>query len=70
MRELPEGLTPTVLRQLASWFDTYDRMAESYIAMTRDLVSAERVEELLKIVRGKGVQDDLRRWADDIEFDR
>jgi hypothetical protein len=67
MGTVPEGLTSTKLRQLANWFDTYDRMAEKYIEATSDQFDPLRIAELLAIVRGDGVQDDLRRWADDLD---
>ena len=53
---------PTKLRKIAEWLDTYDKMAEMFISN-----QYEERPDLIEIVKGKGVQEDLRRWADDID---
>lgn len=67
--DLPEGMTPDKLRTLASWFDTYDRLAVVHFTMCINLklMPPEDYIAVQKIVRGSGVQEDLRRWASEIE---
>lgn len=60
--QVPEGMTAEKLRTLADWFDTYDAMAEQFIAVMAN-TAQEDVSEALATVRGTEVQDDLRRWA-------
>lgn len=66
------GMTPEKLREIADWFDAYDELAESYLALvgSYELVrDGERLASALVAVRGKEVQTDLRRWADAIARD-
>jgi hypothetical protein len=62
---MPEGMTAEKLRTLAEWFDTYDAIIEQVI-FTLDGEEATDGKALVA-VRGKDVQEDLRRWADDID---
>lgn len=59
-------MTAEKLRLMADWFDTYDKMAALYIV---DNAPPAEQPELLCIVSGTVIQDDLRRWADEIELD-
>lgn len=63
---LPEGMTAEKLRILADWLDTYDIIIERVVFTQGgdDVLAGEQ----LVAVRGKEVQDDLRRWADDIDW--
>lgn len=66
---VPKGMTPEKLRTLADWLDIYDRMGQVFVdAVERggDVIPDE-VAEARGIVGGTEVQDDLRRWADEIE---
>lgn len=73
MLNLPEGMTAEKLRDIAAWLDTYDKLGEAYVRLTQALNiyigddNADAIEEILEIIRGKGIQDDLRRWADEID---
>lgn len=60
-----EGMTSEKLRAVASWLDTYDAIVERVVFAIggEDVLDGER----LVAIRGKEVQDDLRRWADDID---
>ncbi len=64
---LPAGMTSEKLREIANWLDTYDLLAEKYL----DLLEQAGVTGTYKALvacRGKEVQDDLRNWADDIDW--
>lgn len=62
---IPEGMTASKLRAIADWLDLYDKMGEKFV------VAVEGYEDIkgeaIMALRGKGVQDDLRRWADAID---
>lgn len=64
---LPEGMTAEKLRDIANWLDLYDKMGEKFIV---EIEGKEYDGEAIMAVRGKGVQDALRRWADEIEDDQ
>jgi hypothetical protein len=55
-------MTGAKLRLIAAWLDTYDNMAQEYLRASG--VSEAIVEST---VRGTEVQDDLRRWADELD---
>lgn len=66
MTDIPEGMTAEKLREIANWLDTYDKIIERVIfTMGGDDVLDG---EALIAVRGKEVQEDLRRWADEIDW--
>lgn len=69
---LPEGMTAEKLRDIADWLDLYDRLAESYINLIESIgrtpASAD-VEATIAVVRGEEVQNDLRHWADAIDWE-
>jgi hypothetical protein len=67
--ESPRPMTGDALREIAAWFDTYDAMAESFLNL---LVQSGRAEEAETVgarhaAAGKEVQDDLRRWAAEVD---
>ena len=56
-------LTPEVLRNIAAWLNTYDAMAQLLIVQT----APENEQRLQEIVGGREIQDDLLRWADELD---
>lgn len=64
---LPEGMTAEKLREIANWLDTYDRLAEQYLDLLEG-AGFPGTGEALIAVQGKEVQDDLRRWADEVDW--
>jgi hypothetical protein len=64
---LPEGMTADKLRTIAGWLDTYDKLAERFVALTRSAIQQEAAATMLVTVRGSEVQDDLRHWAEAID---
>lgn len=67
--EQPRELTPDNLRIIADWLDTYDKMAILYLDTdeAKRSYTPEQREKALATCAGKQIQDDLRRWADDID---
>lgn len=72
----PRGMTAEKLRAIADWLDTYDLMAEQYIGIVETLVrqgllhsSAVEHQEVLAVVRSSEIQDELRRWALDLDWE-
>lgn len=66
---VPEGMTPEALRTIADWLDTYDRMGEAFAdACERSGIGTPKtVIAVRAAVTGTEVQDDLRRWADELD---
>ena len=64
--QVPHDMTPTKLRKIAEWLDTYDRFAA---AMIRQLGDRPGSDEALSIIDDDEVQADLRRWAEQLEAD-
>lgn len=66
---LPEGMTAEKLRNIADWLDTYDAVALSYFDLHEMFLEtpAEELVEVRAAAAGTEVQDDLRRWADQID---
>lgn len=70
---LPIGMTAEKLREIADLFDTYDGLAEEYIGALDGLKWWSTIDDTYNVladVRGREVQIDLRRWADEIEQPR
>lgn len=67
--EWGDPISPGALRTIASWLDTYDAMARQYLLLVRDLgfITAEELDGALLATQSNEVQDDLRRWANDME---
>lgn len=65
--EGPAGgeMTGEKLRSIASWLDTYDAIVEQVIITVEGGIDLDGKK--LTAVRGKDVQDDLRRWADELD---
>lgn len=68
---IPEGMTAEKLRAVADWLDIYDRMGESYLYHIEHSgwSSTEDLAEVRLTISSKEVQEDLLRWADEIESD-
>lgn len=60
-------LTPDSLREIADWFDTYDRLAEVYFDLLDQLGGYKPTAEARMICDSTEIQDDLRRWATEME---
>ncbi len=73
---LPDGMTAEKLRDIADWLDTYDELAQAHILLVEALktrgffkhVTVDDAAGALEEAAGKAVQNDLRRWADDIDW--
>lgn len=62
------AMTPTALRNIADWLDTYDDLAAAYFDLLVDTgTPADDLVRVRAATSGKEVQDDLRRWADELE---
>jgi len=56
------------LRNVASWLDTYDQLAEQYFKLCELLeYSDPSLPAAREACRGDAIQRDLRRWADELE---
>lgn len=62
------------LRWIARWLDITDEYLETYFARLRDEFDSqgntegvEGADKVLDLVRGKHVQEDLRRWAGELD---
>lgn len=66
---VPEGMTPYKLREIAGWLDTYDKMAESYLMHIEHSgwASSEDLAEARLTIDSDEVQAELRAWANQIE---
>ena len=64
-----EPLTPGALRTVASWLDLYDEMAGRYCDLLEaaGLEDPERLQRVRAATSSTEMQDDLRRWADEME---
>ncbi len=64
---MTEDMTPGRLREIADWLDTLDRACQVLLSLMplgqRDSVW----DKAMNTVKGKEIQDDLRRWADEME---
>ncbi len=65
----PPEMTAEKLRTLASWLDTYDRMAAVFWDLCEKLEvrPPEELQKAREVSAGKEVQVDLRAWADAID---
>lgn len=63
-----EPMTPAALRNIADWLDEYDDMAEEFwdFLQLMEIGTPEKLARVRAATRGTEVQDDLRRWADDL----
>lgn len=66
---VPTDMTSDKLRAIAHWLDLHDQVAERFLLLVADLPGYRDhdVAGAIAAVRGTEVQDDLRRWADEIE---
>lgn len=67
--DLPEGMSPAKLREIAGWLDTYDRMAAKFtdhLLLAGEIPPLEAAK-LHDVTGGKQVQRELLAWADAIE---
>lgn len=62
---VPDGMTPEKLRAVAHWLDTYDELFEHIVIQVKGDIEIQG--DALIAARGKEVQTDLRRWADELE---
>lgn len=64
-----EPISPGALRTIANWLDTYDRLALTYFSILEEVrvVTTEQLEGARETVNAKTIQNDLRRWADEME---
>lgn len=62
-------MTAANLREIAAWVDVLDKIARAYIDLTLSAGIEQRSELLaaMETVSGTEVQDDLRRWADEMD---
>jgi len=68
---IPSGMTAEKLRDVADWLDTCDKVLLAYISLVREFlpnVRTEGIQAMIADIEGKGVQEDLRRWADEIDW--
>lgn len=56
---------PEAFRMIAEWLDLYDKTLEDMVIMLE--LSDDNIKEALETLRGKSIQNDLRRWANEIE---
>ena len=64
-----EPLTPGALRTIANWLDTYDQMAERYwqILEANGIGDPEQLAAAREATARKDMQNDLRRWANEMD---
>ena len=62
-------MTAEKLREIANWLDLYDRIAARYLDILGDegVVDPESLERARDVVASDEIQQDLRRWADELE---
>jgi hypothetical protein len=59
-------MTPEALRTIAAWLDLTDQMLTDVVEGRGISVP---IEWLLTSLNGSEMQDDIRRWADEMELD-
>lgn len=68
--DVPVDLTPEKLRTVAKWLDVYESIVQAHVklldALDRVPVGTDPAK-VLEITGDKTAQNDLRRWADEIE---
>lgn len=71
-------ITADKLRTIANWLDTYDKLAITFFDLLGDLtikghipeMELKALEDAREVAEGKSIQNDLRRWADELELGR
>lgn len=65
----PRDLNSTNLRLIADWLDTYDQLAIAFYDMVDEqgLAAPARLEACRYASGGTEIQDDLRRWAAEMD---
>lgn len=63
-------LTSEALDAVADWLDQLDELAKACIGLlaAHGVKSAQEPQEILEILNGTSMQDDLRRWATELWF--
>ena len=66
----PKNLNPTSLRNIANWFETYDKLAAYYFDLVVEIgcCTEAEVAGARAACKGDTIQRDLRRWADEMEW--
>jgi hypothetical protein len=62
-------MTSHNLREIAAWMDVHDTIARAYIDLAFGLGMGQHSElaAAMDTLSGTEVQDDLRRWADEMD---
>lgn len=70
MTDVPKGMTPQKLRDIACWLDVYDRLAATFVDNVEHAgwESTEDLAEIRLTINSKEVQDELRQWASDLDW--
>ena len=63
------NLCGDALRETADWLDTYDELALTHFALLEEIgiYTTEELASVRAAASGKEQQDDLRRWAAELD---